>query len=397
MIKLTILFFLFLLGAKVRAQGVWNYMDGGCAGYQYCQIAFYEADPTEHIMVRAHGTNLYYILSDSLLFKRASNTHDDGEVERIIHAGPDGQLLVSDADELPLTYGQVTDAIGYTPYNGTVNPNGYVTASVLTSGLATKENTITEGTTDQYWRGDKTWQTHDKASVGLSNVDNTSDINKPVSTATQAALNAKQNQLNGTGFIKSTGTTISYDNSTYLTAEVDGSTTNEIELPTQTGQSGKVLSTNGTTASWVAMASSPGTNNATAYSSGTVYTLTTTSAKVDFGTTDPQITIPAAGTYLILTNLKIEYAGLTTALNSCSFKLRRTNNTATDLTNATTTFNVPVLTLATGTGGDVDIAAIIYTTSNSNDVIELWGNRSGGLTVGSINVGEASIVAIRIF
>lgn len=32
-----------------------------------------------------------------------------------------------------------------------------------------------------------------KADVGLSNVDNTSDLNKPVSTATQAALNAKAN------------------------------------------------------------------------------------------------------------------------------------------------------------------------------------------------------------
>jgi hypothetical protein len=35
----------------------------------------------------------------------------------------------------------------------------------------------------------------DKTSVGLSNVDNTSDANKPISTATQTALNAKQNTL----------------------------------------------------------------------------------------------------------------------------------------------------------------------------------------------------------
>lgn len=37
----------------------------------------------------------------------------------------------------------------------------------------------------------------------------------------------------------------------YLTTEVDGSVTNEIELPSQTGQSGKFLSTNGTSPSWV--------------------------------------------------------------------------------------------------------------------------------------------------
>lgn len=37
--------------------------------------------------------------------------------------------------------------------------------------------------------------TLDKSDVGLSNVDNTSDLNKPISTATQTALNAKQDTL----------------------------------------------------------------------------------------------------------------------------------------------------------------------------------------------------------
>lgn len=58
-------------------------------------------------------------------------------------------------------------------------------------GLAGKEPTITAGTTSQYYRGDKTFQTLDKTAVGLANVDNTSDVNKPVSTATQTALDAK--------------------------------------------------------------------------------------------------------------------------------------------------------------------------------------------------------------
>lgn len=41
-----------------------------------------------------------------------------------------------------------------------------------------KEPAITAGTTSQYWRGDKTWQTLDKSAVGLGNVDNTSDATK---------------------------------------------------------------------------------------------------------------------------------------------------------------------------------------------------------------------------
>lgn len=48
----------------------------------------------------------------------------------------------------------------------------------VVAGITGKENTITAGTASQYWRGDKSWQTLDKASVGLSNVDNTSDATK---------------------------------------------------------------------------------------------------------------------------------------------------------------------------------------------------------------------------
>ena len=59
--------------------------------------------------------------------------------------------------------------------------------------LDLKENIITTGTTSQYYRGDKTFQTLDKTAVGLPNVDNTSDLNKPVSIATQTALNLKAN------------------------------------------------------------------------------------------------------------------------------------------------------------------------------------------------------------
>lgn len=69
---------------------------------------------------------------------------------------------------------------------------GGTAGSPTVPGLATKEPTITAGTTSQYWRGDKSWQTLGKTAVGLSNVDNTSDADKPVSTAVQTALNAKQ-------------------------------------------------------------------------------------------------------------------------------------------------------------------------------------------------------------
>jgi len=65
------------------------------------------------------------------------------------------------------------------------------------SGLASsKENTITAGTTSQYYRGDKSFQTLDKTAVGLSNVDNTTDANKPVSTAQATAIALKEDSSN---------------------------------------------------------------------------------------------------------------------------------------------------------------------------------------------------------
>lgn len=62
----------------------------------------------------------------------------------------------------------------------------------LVAALAAKEDAFPAGTTADYLRGDKTWQTLNKAVVGLSNVDNTSDANKPISTAAQTALDGKQ-------------------------------------------------------------------------------------------------------------------------------------------------------------------------------------------------------------
>lgn len=59
------------------------------------------------------------------------------------------------------------------------------------TAINAKENTITAGTTAQYFRGDKTMQTLNATAVGLGNVNNTSDAAKPISTATQSALNAK--------------------------------------------------------------------------------------------------------------------------------------------------------------------------------------------------------------
>jgi hypothetical protein len=108
--------------------------------------------------------------------------------------GGGGGTVTSVATSSPLTGGPITTTgtIGITQANSTTD--GYLSSTDWNT-FNSKEPGITPGTTSQYWRGDKSWQTLDKNAVGLGNVDNTSDANKPISTATQTALNAKQDTL----------------------------------------------------------------------------------------------------------------------------------------------------------------------------------------------------------
>lgn len=141
--------------------------------------------------------------------------------------------------------------------------------------------------------------------------------------------------------------------------------------------------------------SMPGSVTVTGYGTGTAYTLTTSSAQIAFGTTSPAVTLATAGTYLIISNVTLDYSGLTTlAVTTCNFKIRRTNNTPADLPNTSQNFNVPIVTLLTQTGGDIDIPAIIYT-ATAGDILQLFGNR-GALSVGTMQITSAYIVAVRI-
>jgi hypothetical protein len=72
-------------------------------------------------------------------------------------------------------------AIGKSGINGTNGING-VDGTV-----------ITNGTSLQYYRGDKTWQTLNSTIIGLANVNNTSDLDKPVSILANTAFDLKSN------------------------------------------------------------------------------------------------------------------------------------------------------------------------------------------------------------
>lgn len=78
----------------------------------------------------------------------------------------------------------------------------------------TFEPIITAGTTAQYWRGDKTFQTLDKTAVGLSNVDNTSDAtkNSASATLTNKTIDGSNNTITNVSLTTGVTGTLGYAN-----------------------------------------------------------------------------------------------------------------------------------------------------------------------------------------
>lgn len=131
-------------------------------------------------------------------------------------------------------------------------------------------------------------------------------------------------------------------------------------------------------------------------SAGTAYTLTNTAAAADFGTTDPVITIPGPGTYLIMGSVNVLYNAATFAANrTVTLKFRRTNNTAADI-GVARTFQTRIITAITDGAGTFQIPNTVYTTRNSNDSITIFADVSVLPTAGSIQATQAEIFALRI-
>ena len=182
---------------------------------------------TGHIVVIGYVEYAHAI--HGKLYVKVMNGWELDELHNVNISSPTNNQILAYTSSTQLWENKsVVTALGYTPENVsnkqtdlTASSTKYPTVDAVNTGLGTKQNTlvsgtniktinsttilgsgnisvepvITAGTTAQYYRGDKTFQTLDKSAVGLGNVDNTSDANKPISTATQTALNAKQDSL----------------------------------------------------------------------------------------------------------------------------------------------------------------------------------------------------------
>lgn len=166
----------------------------------------------------------------SVGLSNVDNTSDAGKpISTAAQAALDAKAPLASPTFTGTVSGVSKAMVGLSNVDNTSDLNKPVSTATQTA-LNGKEGSITAGTTLQYWRGDKTWQTLDKSAVGLANVDNTSDANKPISSAVQTALNAKAPLASPTF----TGTVSGITKSMVGLANVDN--TSDVNKPVSTAQ-----------------------------------------------------------------------------------------------------------------------------------------------------------------
>lgn len=137
-------------------------------------------------------------------------------------------------------------------------------------------------------------------------------------------------------------------------------------------------------------------SNFTAYAAGTAYSLTATPALLDFGTTDPTITINTAGTYLIQANVGLKYNGATFGgTQTATLKLRKTSGTPADITSGSRTLTLGIVTGLTGSIETTQVPPVIFTAA-AGDIIQVFGSLSATPSAGTVDTDSAEIVAVRL-
>lgn len=211
-----------------------------------------------------------------------------------------------------------------------------------------------------------------KSQVGLANVDNTSDINKPISTATQTALDLKANQ-----------------STTYTKTEVDNKDTNlQTQITTLSNTkannlndsgAGSTLIVNGAAGTVKKVAVNNGLSISTDATTVTVglstYYTKSSSTTVSLGTSFTSLSLsltPAAGTYLACFSGSILTQG-----GTCESVLRVAGVAVSDSLRISQC-DTPALAATRSDGGASNI--MIPITVNGTQVVDVFARRNTAST-----------------
>lgn len=168
------------------------------------------------------------------------------------------------------------------------------------------------------------------------------------------------------------------------------------QFPTSfSGAANKLLAVNAGATAVEFITNNSTITNQSVYATGTAYSLTQTTALLHFGTTDPSLTITTTGTYLLMARINIDYNSAAMATQrTLSFTLQRSSGTPASINNSSTSF-ITVGINANYTAGIIDLPPVFYA-ATANDVIQIWGKVDTLPTSGSIDITEASLIAIRV-
>lgn len=168
-----------LSNGQISAKYLPSYVDDVIEGY-YQNNKFYETDKTT--LIKGETGKIYVDLETNSVY-RFSGT----------------------------SYIEISNSIGI--FSG---------ASESNAGKAGLVPAPIKGDQNSFLKGDATWTSITKETVGLSNVDNTSDIDKPISTATQNALDNKVDRETGKGLSTNDYTTAEKNKLAIVEVHKDG-------------------------------------------------------------------------------------------------------------------------------------------------------------------------------
>lgn len=128
---------------------------------------------------------------------------------------------------------------------------------------------------------------------------------------------------------------------------------------------------------------------------GTAAPLSTSSALLNFGTTDPALTLTNAGNYLVMARVRLDYIACTIDAQTVTLKLME--NPATQL--VATSFVIQAETTATRTLGIFVLPPYVYTAATGGKVLEIHavlGTSDPGTGTTTFVAVEAEIEAVKI-
>ncbi len=109
------------------------------------------------------------------------------------------------------------------------------------------------------------------------------------------------------------------------------------------------------------------------------------------------ITLTTAGSWMLYARARVDYVAATfAAVRTVSLKLRRTNNTAGDVTAAASAFKTEIITTLTYTAPTLLIPVVQYDTALTTDILQMQVAIDTDPTAGSIQIVEADLVAVYL-